>query len=186
MIDNIKKTGLRFLITGSLVLSASGCSLFSPEPEISDAEACVRLHKLIDDHPEGFKQFKGNLKNTGPLRNNMQIWNADRVFPMAKNCQVWQWSSGLTNYFCSWDESDEEDAKASFDRGAELINQCLGKQWNSKFAGTKSGGGNAFFYKRGGKTVISLRYFKEARTILDSWMTTLYVGDESNLKAEVQ
>ncbi|SMG62521.1 [weak similarity to] lipoprotein [methanotrophic bacterial endosymbiont of Bathymodiolus sp.] len=180
-----KNTGYKILIIGLLALNTSACSLFSPEPEMSDAQACLQLHQLIDDHPAEFKQFKGSLKNTAPLR-SMQIWNAKRVFPMVKNCQVWKWSSGLTNYFCSWDESDEEDAKASFDKGAELVNQCLGKQWHSKFTRTKSGGNSALFYKKGGKTVISMRYFKEARTIFDSWMTTLYVGDESNLKAEIQ
>ena len=186
MIHSNKNTGQKILIAGLLALSTSACSLFTPsEPEMSDAEACVKLNELIADHAEDFKQFKGNLKNTGPRR-NMRIWNAQRVFPMAKNCQVWEWSTGLTNYFCSWDESGQQDAKTSFDKGAELVNQCLGKQWHSKFTQTKSGGEGALFYKQGGKTVISVRYFKESRTILDSWKTTLYVGDESNLKAELQ
>ncbi|WP_221895230.1 hypothetical protein [Bathymodiolus japonicus methanotrophic gill symbiont] len=155
---------------------------------MTDAEACVKLHELIADHAENFKQFRGSLKNTGTIRNmhNMQIWNAERVFPMAKNCQVWQWSSGLTNYYCGWDESDQQDAKASFNQGAELVNQCLGKKWHSKFTRTTSGGESALFYQKGGKTVVSIRYFKESRTISDSWMSTLYVGDESNLKVKVQ
>ena len=180
------KTGLKFLISSLFLLSSSACSIFAPaEPEMTDAEACVKLNELIADHADNFKQFRGSLKNTGPRR-NMQIWNAQRVFPMAKNCQVWQWSSGLTNYYCGWDESDEQEAKVSFNRGAELVNQCLGKKWHSKFTRTTSGGESALFYQKGGKTVVSIRYFKESRTIFDSWMSTLYVGDESNLKAEVQ
>ncbi|WP_428353444.1 hypothetical protein [Methyloprofundus sp.] len=184
MINN-KNSGLKLLMTMLLVLSTSACSIFSPTPEISNAEACVRLNELIADHANDFKQYKKSLKNTAPLR-NMQIWNAERVFPLAQNCQVWQWSSGLMNYFCAWDESGKEDAQASFDKGAEIINQCLGKKWHSKFTRTQSGGGSALFYQAGVKTIISIRYFKEARTILDSWKTTLYLGDESNLKAEVQ
>lgn len=185
MINRKAPKGLSLLMASSLMLSMSACSLFAPEPEISDAEACEKLHQLVDDHANNFKQFRGARKNTRRLM-NMQTWNAERVFPFAKNCQVWEWSSGLTNYFCSWDESGKDEAKASYIKGSELVNQCLGKQWFSKFVTTKSGGENALFYQEGGKTVISIRYFKESRTILDSWKTTLYVGDESNLKAEVQ
>ncbi len=186
MIYSKKNTRLKLFVASLLVLSNSACSTFSPaKPEMSDAEACVQLKALIADHDQGFKQFKGAIKNTGNVR-IMQIWNAKRVFPLAKNCQVWEWSTGLTSYICGWDESGEDEAKASYDRGAELVNQCLGKQWHSKFVQTKSGGANASFYREGDKTVISVRYFKEQRTILDSWKTTLYVGDESNLKGEVQ
>lgn len=186
MIDKIKNTGLRFLITSLLVLSTCACSVFSSsEPEISDAEACLRLKELIADHADNFIQFKRGLKNTS-LRNSMQIWNAERVFPLAKNCQVWEWSSGLTNYFCAWDESNQQEAQASYNKGVDLVNQCLGEQWNSKFSRTKSGGGEALFYQADGKTIISIRYFKEALTILENWETTLYVGDESNLKAKIQ
>ncbi|OQK16068.1 hypothetical protein AU255_13240 [Methyloprofundus sedimenti] len=186
MIDKKRNTRQRFLIISLLVLSTSACSIFSPaEPEISDAEACLRLNELITDHADNFKQFKRGLKNTG-LRNSMQIWDAERVFPLAKNCQVWEWSSGLTNYFCAWDESNQQEAQASYIKGVDLVNQCLGEQWNSKFSRTKSGGGDALFYQTGGKTVISIRYFKEALTILENWQTTLYVGAESNLKAKIQ
>ena len=186
MIHSKKSTWPKFFIVGILALSTGACALFGPaEPEMSDAEACVKLKELIADHSQNFKQFKGAIKNSG-YRRNMQIWSAERVFPLAKNCLVWEWSSGLTNYFCSWQESNELEAKASYIRGTELVNQCLGKQWFTKFTKTKSGGASALFYQAGGKTVISIRYFKESRTIFDHWNTTLYVGDESNLKAEVQ
>ena len=66
------------------------------------------------------------------------------------------------------------------------MRECLDKQWQSNFVNTQSGGGRTLFYQKGGKTVISIHYFKEARTILENWKTTLYVGDESNLKAKVQ
>lgn len=185
MINRKTPKGLGLLLVSFLVLSVSACSMFTSEPEMSNAEACVKLKALIADHGNNFKEFKGTRKNTHAA-GIMQTWNAERVFPLAKNCQVWEWSSGLTNYYCHWAESDEAEARASFHRGSELVNQCLGKQWFSRFVNTKSGGGNALFYQKEGKTVISLRYFKESRTIFDNWKTTLYVGDESNLKAEVQ
>lgn len=186
MIHKKIKTGPRLLVSSLFLLSLSACSIFSPdEPEMTDAEACEQLNELIADHAYNFKQFKKGLKNTGLLR-NMQIWDAKRVFPLAKNCQVWEWSSGLTNYFCAWDESNQQEAQASYNKGVDLVNQCLGEQWNTKFTRTKSGGGDALFYQTDGKTIISIRYFKEALTILENWKTTLYVGDESNLNAEIQ
>ncbi len=187
MLHRKKHTGLRLVVGCLFVLSTSACSLFTPEvPEMSDSEACVKLNELIADHANNFKQFRRGRNSTSRMANMMQTWSADRVFPLAKNCQVWEWSTGLTNYFCSWNESGELQAKASHDKGVDIVGQCLGKQWQSDFANTKSGGGRTLFYQEGDKTVISIHYFKESRTILESWKTTLYVGDESNLKAALQ
>lgn len=186
MIMNKAQKVLRYLLPGTLLLSTSACTMVSPaEPEMSNAEACVQLQGLIADHSNQFKEFRGARKNTHAA-GNMQTWNAESVFPLAKNCQVWEWSSGLTNYYCHWSEADEIDAKVSYLKGAEIVNQCLGKGWFSQFSNTKSGGSSALFYQADGKTVVSFRYFKESRTIFDHWNTTLYVGDESNLNAEIQ
>ena len=186
MIHSKKNSGLRIFVGCLFVLSTSACSLFSPtEPEMSDSEACVKLNELIVDHSDNFKQFKRGRLSSSRM-NYIQTWNAERVFPLAKNCQVWEWSSGLTNYFCAWDESGEVQAKSNHDKGVDIVSQCLGKQWQSNFVNTKSGGGSTLFSQEGGKTVISIRYFKESRTILENWKTTLYVGAESNLKAAVQ
>ncbi|MCK5662309.1 MAG: hypothetical protein KAI17_02435 [Thiotrichaceae bacterium] len=174
-------------VVSLFVLSTSACSVFTPEKlEMSDSEACAKLNELIADHANNFKHFRRGRSSSSRVGNMMQIWSAERVFPLAKNCQVWEWSSGLTNYFCSWNESGELQAKASHDKGVDIVGQCLGKQWQSDFANTKSGGGRTLFYQEGDKTVISIHYFKESRTILESWKTTLYVGDESNLKAALQ
>ena len=181
-----KNTGLRIFVACLFVLGTSACSIFAPEkPVMSDAEACVKLNKLIADHSNNFKQFrKGRLSSH--RMNYIQTWNAERVFPLAKNCQVWEWNTGLTNYYCAWQESGEAQAKASHDQGVAIIEQCLGKQWQRKFNNTTSGGGSTLFSQIGGKTIVSIRYFKESRTIIDNWKTTLYVGDESNLNAKVQ
>ncbi|GAW87122.1 conserved hypothetical protein [Bathymodiolus platifrons methanotrophic gill symbiont] len=168
-----------------MVFGTSACSLFTQtEPEMSASEVCVKLNELVADHANDFKQFRGVRKNTRRII-NMQIWNAERVFPQARNCQVWAWSSGLTNYICTWQESGELEAKASHDKGVETVKQCLTEQWKSDFVQTSSGGGHTFFQQEGSKTVVSIRYFKESRTILDNWKAILYVGDKNNLNAEV-
>ena len=187
MLHRKKNTGLRIFVGCLFALSISACSIFTPEiPEMSDSEVCVKVNELIADHANNFKQFRGARKSSNRI-SYMQIWNAERVFPLAKNCQIWEWSSGLTNYFCGWNESSELQAKQSHDKGADIVRECLvDKQWQSNFVHTQSGGGRTLFFQEGGKTVISIHYFKESRTILENWKTTLYVGDESNLSAAVQ
>lgn len=170
----------------SFAVLNSACSLFSPEqPKLSASEACVKINALVADHENNFKQVRGARQNSKRIA-NMQVWNAERVFPLARNCQIWEWSSGLTNYICAWNESSELEAKISHDKGADLLGRCLGTQWQSNFVTTQRGGGRTLFYQEGGKTVVSVRYFRESRTILENWKATLYVGDESNLKAKVQ
>jgi len=179
-------SGLRITTVISLAIISSACAIFTPTKQaLTDSEVCEKLDEVIADHGNNFKQLKGSRKSTGRVR-NMQIWSADRVFPLARDCQVWEWSSGLLSYTCFWQESDGVKAKVNHDKGAELVGQCLDKEWQSSYVATQSGGGSTLFFQPGNKTVVSVRYFKESRTILDNWKTTLYVGDDSNLKAEVQ
>lgn len=181
-----KKTGLRIGVVSLWAFISSSCAVLTPEKqELSDSEACVKLNELIADHSNNFKQFRGARKSS-KRAGYMQNWSAERVFPLARNCQIWEWSSGLTNYICTWQSPGELQAKASHDKGADIIGACLDKQWQSNFVNTQSGGGRTLFYQKGGKTIVSIRYFKESRTILENWKTALYVGDESNLEAEVQ
>ena len=179
-------TGLRIIAVGLLASISSACAIFTPTAKpLTGSEVCEKLNEVIADHANDFKQLKGSRKSSGRVR-NMQIWSADRVFPLARDCQIWEWGSGLTSYTCSWQESGEVKAKVNHDKGADLVGQCLDEQWQSSYVDTQSGGGRTLFYQPGNKTVVSVRYFKESRTILENWKTTLYIGDESNLKAEVQ
>ncbi|MDF1583285.1 MAG: hypothetical protein RQ733_14140 [Methyloprofundus sp.] len=184
-----KKIGLRFVVA-SMLLVSSGCSLFTPAPELSDAEACLKLNAIIADHSGNFQQFKKSRVNSGGGMGeviNMQIWRAEKAFPSANNCQVWEWNTGLTNYICTWQEKGGEvAAKASHDKGVEIVRQCLNDQWTSDTVNTQSGGLRTRFSQPNGKTIIAINAFKESRSLLENWKATLYVGDKSNLEAEVQ
>ena len=181
-----KKLGLRFCVVSSILLANSACSLLTPAPELSDTEVCGQLNAIVADHSDNFQRFKKSRVSSHNLI-NMQIWKAVKAFPNANNCQVWEWSTGLTNYICTWQEKGGEiEAKTSYAKGVKLVRQCLNTQWTSDEMTTKSGGIRTFFSQPNNKTIISVNAFKESRTILDNWKTTLYVGDKSNLKAEVQ
>ncbi len=181
-----KNIGLRIFVGCLFILGTSTCSVFTPEKSaMSDSEACVKLNELIADHSNHFKQFKKGRLNANRMT-YIQAWNAQRVFSLAQNCQVWEWSTGLTNYYCAWQEPGEVQAKASHDKGVAIVEQCLGRQWQTQFDTTTSGGGSTLFSTEGSKTIVSIRYFKESRTIIENWRSTLYVGNESNLDAKVQ
>jgi len=179
-------TGARLGWVSLFVLTSSACSIFAPEKKsLTETEACTQLQKVIAGHSNNFKQVRLAPNNSRRL-GGVRTWRADRIFPLAKNCQVWEWSAGLSNYICLWKESDKVEAKASYDQGVASVRGCLGKQWQQDVTSTKSGGGKTLFHQLGGKTIVSIRYFKEGRTVWDHWQTTLYVGDESNLDAAVQ
>ncbi|NOQ65411.1 MAG: hypothetical protein GQ582_12945 [Methyloprofundus sp.] len=195
---------LSILMISSLALMTSACSN-SPvtpvtpavggadtevtiEPEVpavigeSDVVNCEKLNVLIADHKNNFKTVRGsrlNSRTTGI----MQIWMADNAFPFAKKCQVWAWSAGLTSYVCGWSEANEQQAKSSYDNGVSKLSQCLGEQWQAQTQNSSGGGAGQIFEQAGNKTVVSIRYFKESRSILENWKALLYVGDKSNMEA---
>ncbi len=162
------------------------CSSFTTKQALTETEVCVQLNALVADHSQNFKQFK-RQRLSSRYTANAQIWAAEQVFPLAKNCQVWEWSTGLQTYICHWkSKTGEQEARESYDQGIVSVRQCLDQSWARGTVATKSGGERAFFIQEHSNTVIAVRYFKEARTILESWQTTLSVGDASNLKAGVQ
>lgn len=162
----------------------SACSSTAPKPEtLSDAQACEQIQGLIADHSNQFNQYKKSLSS----QRRGKVWAANAVFPGAHNCQIWEWGTGLNNYVCQWkSENGETQAKAAYQDGVNVVQSCLGSEWTEKTSKTQSGGESAFFSKAGGATVVSVRYFKENRSLLDNWNNTVLVGDKSNIKEGVQ
>lgn len=167
----------------SLILLPACSTTASKSEAMTDAQTCEQIHNLIADYSNQFNQYK---KSLSPQRRG-NIWTAKEVFPGAHNCQVWEWSTGLNNYVCQWKSKDGEgQARADFQEGVTILKNCLGRDWTEKTSKTQSGGEGALFSKEGGKTVVSVRYFKENRSLFDSWNNTVLVGDRSNIKEDVQ
>lgn len=181
----IKKRFQLFCVSATVIFN-SGCSILSPEPtEISEAEACEQVKEIIAAYDKGFEKFKASqviVNNLG----NVQIWRTNKVFPGAKICQVWGWSSGLNSYNCSWQADDEVSAKSTHDYSVQLLQGCLSKQWTSQTSQTKSGGLSTSFSLPASSNVVSINAFKESLTILENWKVNLYIGDKSNLNVDVQ
>ena len=150
---------------------------------LSEEESCKRLKALIAEHPNNFDKFKKTLVR-GRYQN---AWFADKVFPMAENCQVWQWSTGLHSYVCSWEsDNGQESAKKDFDEGNRIIESCLGSSWIKESKTTKTGGQHTFYHQNNSKTYVGLRYFEEPHVFYDVWTTVLTIGDKSNLIAKYE
>lgn len=170
------------LLTATLLTVS--CAQFSPKPKpLSNQEACNRLQELIIDHSEGFVHHRKNKR----VLKSLNVWTGTQVFPVTKQCEVWEWSTGLFSYICRWESKDGlETAKADYSEGQEIISSCLSKDWQSRSKTTQSGGEYTLFSKPNMKTVVEIRYFKTARSIIDHWNTSIIISDENNLKAKLQ
>jgi hypothetical protein len=167
----------------SLILLPACSSTAAKSESMTDTQACEQIQSLISAHANQFNEYK---KTLSPQRRG-NIWTAKEVFPDAHNCQVWEWSAGLNNYVCQWKSKEgESQAKADYQAGVTILKNCLGSEWSEKTSKTQSGGESALFSKEDGTTVVSVRYFKENRSLFDSWNNTVLVGDRSNIKQGVQ
>lgn len=164
--------------------SISACTNTTTKPEqISEAQACTHLKELIADHPNHFN----NTKKTLTPSRRLSVWEADKLFPRADSCQVWEWAAGLFDYACEWRTGkDEEKAIDNYQYGIDTIQNCLGEQWTAQTNTTQSGGKHTTFSNADIPTIVSIRYFKEQRGWPTSWLNTFVVGDRSNLQTPMQ
>ncbi|MCX7097029.1 MAG: hypothetical protein NTV43_03875 [Methylococcales bacterium] len=165
-------------------LTLSACSGLGAKPEkLSDAKFCENLNSLIADHPKQFSQYKKKMAT----HNRLNIWSATKLFPTAKTCQVWEWSTGLYNYVCDWSTgSDEAQAANNYQTGEDAIKSCLGSAWTATTTTTQSGGKHTLYSMPNNPTIVSIRYFKEQGGWSKSWQNTLVIGDKSNLNSPMQ
>lgn len=187
----MKKTNPSYFLKHLLVITTvatfllmTACSgVTSKKEPLSESEACKSLNELIAAHPNKFTEQKKTMR----VHKTMHSWTAQSPFPLASNCQVIMWSTGLHGFVCKWNSKNGlETAKADYLEGQRIIQSCLGNDWQEETSTTKTGGERARFSKSGSETIVSIRYFKGSRGILRNWYTTLYVGDRNNLNTAVQ
>ncbi len=175
---------LPILTIAMVALLVISCSQLGPKPEpISDQEACTRLQGLIADHPKKFIHFRKNKR----VHRSLTTWTGTKDFPLANNCQVWEWSTGLYSYICNWkSKGGMETAKSDYTEGKQIMRSCLNTEWKSESKETKNGGEYTLFSNPKSKTFVEIRYFKEPRSIFDDWHTTVIISDKNNLKSKLQ
>jgi len=173
-----RKALLAALCISSLTMNA--CSLLAPQDELSEAAQCNILKELIADHPNKFNTTKKSIVSSA----HRNIWSAEKVFPSADLCQIWQWSTGLSSYVCEWKTgSDKDQASKNYQYASRVVQDCLGNEWTSHSATTPSNGERTYFDTPNKDTIVSIRNFENKRSLAASWQTTVIIGDKSNLKA---
>ena len=175
---------LKSVLISSVIVGVTSCSnLSKPKEPLTEAQACLQINNLISDHANKFKEHKKSQKRRNRL---MTSWAAQKVFPAAEECEIWEWSTGLYNYNCNWKTKTQQETQQDYQEAITVVKSCLNDEWQSKSTTTKSGGKRTSFEKSGLKTQISLRYFKEPRSLIENWHTTVSIGDKNNLKAKTQ
>lgn len=179
-----KRSNLSVLIIFNLsAFLISACATTTVKQEtISETESCNRLHGIIKDHPNQF----GSFKKAKVLHKSYDSWTANKIIPSAQECQVWEWSTGLTNYACEWEATGgEAQAIANYDEASRIVQTCLGDAWTNTTHTTQSGGKQTIYSNANLPTVISIRYFKDTGgwDFLNSWYDSIIIGDKNNLKS---
>lgn len=168
----------------AVLLSACGTNPAKQKP-VSETESCTRLQGIINDHPNQFKKYRKSLMVTKKLN----VWTADSILPSAKQCQVWEWSTGLYSYSCEWRaEKGENQAVANYEEAARVIQSCLGAAWTAETNATQSGGKRTVYSNPSVPTIVAIRYFQDTAgwKALHSWNNTITIGDRSNLNTPIQ
>lgn len=174
---------LPFVLIGLSAAWLSGCGDKNVKQEtMSDAETCTRFQKIIADHPNQFKNHRKNMV----LHKRYNSWTADKILPSARECQVWEWGQGLTNYSCQWKVENENEAMTNFQDANKVIQQCLGSSWKAETNTTKTGGQRTVFRQDNSSTQVSVRFFKESTGWPRNWYNAIIVGDKSNVNTPVQ
>lgn len=158
-------------------LSITACS--ETPTKQTEAESCTALNGIIADHPSKFSHYKKGGQTQG---RRLSIWPAEKAFPTADKCQVWEWGSAKYSYVCEWKTgSDENQAVSNYQEATNIAGKCLGEAWSSETKTTASNGKQMIFSTPNNNTLVSVRYFKEQNSLTDRWHNTVIIGDKNNL-----
>ncbi|WP_439133649.1 hypothetical protein [Pseudomaricurvus sp.] len=155
----------------------AGCGMQSAEETaVAKMSQCEKVMALVDAHPGKFENIRKNLQSTRKIT----VWDA-RYHLVGKNCQVWAWGSGKTDYMCSLTAPNKETAQESFNKAKDLTQSCLGSNWQLSEAPRKVGNGiKATFTRPNSDTVVALHAVETRGVIKDEWTTYFFVGDASD------
>ena len=158
-------------------LSMTACS--ETPVKQTEAESCTTLKGLIADHSSQFEHYKKGTQTQG---RRLSVWPAEKAFPNADKCQVWEWGTGKYSYVCEWKiGSDENQAISNYQEGTNIAGNCLDAAWTSETKTTSSGGKQTIFSAPNTNTVVSVRYYQEPNSVLTRWHNTVIIGDRNNL-----
>lgn len=158
-------------------LALSGCEMQSSEDAkiVASLSACEKVLALVDQHPKKFDKIALNPRAS----RRMTIWEA-RYHLVGKNCQVWGWGKGKTNYMCSQTAPSKELAIEHFTKAKQLTQSCLGADWSLTERPRKLGTGvKAVFSQPNRPTVVSVHAVETKGLFKEEWTAYFFVGDSN-------
>jgi len=158
-------------------LTLAGCETQTSDESdaIAKLSNCEKVLALVDEHPNQFSRLRVNSKSTGAIT----VWDA-RHHLVGKNCQVWGWGKGKTDYMCSKTAPDQAIAQEYFDTAKQLVQSCIGNSWSLSERARKVGTGvKAVFSRENSATVIAVHAVETKGLFKDEWTAYFFVGDSN-------
>ncbi len=153
------------------------CETQAPEADqVAQMSQCEKVRALINAHPNKFEKLRTNPKPS----NKITIWDA-RYHLVGKNCQVWGWGQGKTDYMCSLTAPNQQIAMDNYNRAKSATQACLGNDWQLQEMPRKLGEGvKAVFSHPGSETVVAVHAVETNGLRNDEWTAYFFVGDASD------
>jgi hypothetical protein len=161
----------RLLMTGVAAALLTGCAqLTTPSPDMSDAQACSALKRVLAASGDDFRSLR---ESSGINDYDHTRWDAKPIAP-GTECDIITWGGARTNYACTWDRGDETTARTDYESGLRLVRDCLGAGWQTETPAGQTGAATRFS-RPGSHVMVDLRYSRE-REPSRNWQTSLTIG----------
>lgn len=169
----------KLLLSIVLILLVSAC-IDQQSMKINAAATlmsdCEKIDALITEHRNGFEKLRFSKKTTV----KMDIWQT-RYHLVGKNCQIWNWGPGNSDYVCSIISPEQSIAMERFEKAKKITRQCLDSTWKLTESRRKIGtGSKAVFAQDGNDTVVATHVIETRGLFNTEWATYYFVGDRSD------
>jgi hypothetical protein len=173
------KNKTRILMSVGLILLVCACA-DQQSMEINQVAAtmtdCEKIEALITAHSNGFEKLRFSKKTTV----KMDIWQT-RYHLVGKDCQIWNWGPGNSDYVCSIISPEQSIAMERFEKAKKITRQCLDSTWKATESNRKIGtGSKAVFAQSGNDTVVATHVIETRGLFNTEWATYYFVGDRSD------
>ena len=134
--------------------------------------ACQKIDLLIKAYDNNFEQ----LKETQIKARVSNIWQA-KYHLIGNNCKIWTWGSDQTTYSCNTIEVDEESAREYYEGAKEVVQQCLGNEWQlTESSRNHDDGLKAEYTTKNQATTLSTHLVPSSGLFQSKWSVYYYIG----------
>jgi len=174
-VKNLFKVAAVF-VSGLFLSACNQVKTTGMDSVLREAQLCLQVKQLVNQHQNGFEQFKGRLQTT----KFMDVWDAKYQL-VGNNCQIWRWSNGKQAYMCSLTVPDKQLANKKIEKAVGFTSQCLGNEWlKENLQQNNSDAFRVVFSKPGENTVASIHGLKTQGLFKSEWTVYYFIGDRDH------